>query len=185
MHLWPGVPLDLVSRGFDDPPQTRDLRHVDLRLIALVGYDETKRAAAALAEELSGAIGRGELFLVYQPRIDIGTRQVVGAEALLRWRHPRYGVLSPEAFLPLADDSGLLVPIGGWALREACRQGRRWIDAGIRVAYDYRRFDASVANGTQFVAGDFAKEYAETTAQLKPAAEKRLEIFPATSTRTR
>jgi len=88
-------------------------------------------AAAALVDELRQGIQRGELFLVYQPRIDIGTRQVVGAEALLRWRHPKYGVLAPESFLPLADDTGLLVPIGAWALREACLQGRRWIDEGI------------------------------------------------------
>ena len=89
-------------------------------------------AAAALAEELRAGVDRGELFLVYQPRIDIATRQVAGAEALLRWRHPRYGVLAPEAFLPLADDTGLLVPIGAWVLREACEQGRRWLDAGIK-----------------------------------------------------
>src|SRR5687768_4507029 len=88
--------------------------------------------AAALAEELRTAMERGELFIVYQPRIDIATRQVVGAEALLRWRHPRFGVLGPEAFLPLADDTGLLVPIGAWVLREACMQGRRWHDAGIK-----------------------------------------------------
>jgi EAL domain-containing protein (putative c-di-GMP-specific phosphodiesterase class I) len=56
---------------------------------------------------------------------------VVGAEALLRWRHPKHGVLAPEAFLPLADDTGLLVELGGWILREACLQGRRWIEAGI------------------------------------------------------
>jgi diguanylate cyclase (GGDEF)-like protein/PAS domain S-box-containing protein len=93
--------------------------------------NEDAAAAAALARDLREGMERGELFLVYQPRIDIATRQVVGAEALLRWRHPRYGVLSPEAFLPLADDTGLLVPIGAWALREACAQGRRWIDAGI------------------------------------------------------
>ena len=88
-------------------------------------------AAAAMLEELRHGLSRNELFLVYQPRIDIATRQVVGAEALLRWRHPRYGVLSPEAFLPLADDTGLLLPIGAWALREACVQGKRWIDEGI------------------------------------------------------
>src|SRR6185503_8155623 len=82
-------------------------------------------AAAELAEDLRLGVERGELFLVYQPRIDIGTRQVVGAEALLRWRHPRHGVLSPESFLHLADDSGLLVQVGGWILREACMQGRR------------------------------------------------------------
>ena len=97
-----------------------------------VVLNQDAAAAAALADELKAGIGRGELFLVYQPRIDIATRQVVGAEALLRWRHPRYGVLAPEAFLPLADDTGLLVPIGAWVLREACMQGRRWLDAGIK-----------------------------------------------------
>jgi diguanylate cyclase (GGDEF)-like protein/PAS domain S-box-containing protein len=97
-----------------------------------VVLNQDAAAAAALAEELKIGIGRGELFLVYQPRIDIATRQVVGAEALLRWRHPRYGVLAPEAFLPLADDTGLLVPIGAWVLGEACMQGRRWLDAGIK-----------------------------------------------------
>ena len=93
--------------------------------------NEDAAAASALVGELKQAIERNELFLVYQPRIDIATRQVVGAEALLRWRHPKYGVLAPESFLPLADDSGLLVPIGGWVLHEACAQGRRWIDEGI------------------------------------------------------
>ena len=88
-------------------------------------------AAAELAEDLRAGVERSELFLVYQPRIDIGTRQVVGAEALLRWRHPRHGVLAPEAFLPLADDTGLLVRIGGWVLGEACNQGWRWLEAGI------------------------------------------------------
>ena len=94
--------------------------------------NDSAAAAAELAEELRAGIERGELFLVYQPRIDIATHQLVGAEALLRWRHPRHGVLTPEAFLPIADDTGLLGPIGAWTLREACIQGRRWIDAGIR-----------------------------------------------------
>ncbi len=93
--------------------------------------NEDAAAAQALVEELRVGMARNELFLAYQPRIDVATRQVVGAEALLRWRHPRYGVLTPEAFVPLADDSGLLVPIGAWALREACAQGRRWLDEGI------------------------------------------------------
>src|SRR3954465_1944080 len=93
--------------------------------------NEDAVAAAALVDELRQALEKEELFLVYQPRIDIATRQVVGAEALLRWRHPKYGVLAPESFLPLADDSGLLVPIGGWALREACGRAARWIDEGI------------------------------------------------------
>src|SRR4051812_10055985 len=93
--------------------------------------NEDAAAAAAMVEELRHGLERNELFLVYQPRIDIGTRRVVGAEALLRWRHPRYGVLAPESFLPLADATGLLLPIGAWALHEACRQGKRWIEEGI------------------------------------------------------
>src|SRR5204863_5745147 len=96
-----------------------------------VMLSEDAASAQALATELKAGVERGELFLVYQPRIDIATRQVVGAEALLRWRHPKYGVLAPESFLPLADDSGLLVPMGGWVLREACGQAARWIDEGI------------------------------------------------------
>jgi diguanylate cyclase (GGDEF)-like protein/PAS domain S-box-containing protein len=94
--------------------------------------NDNAEAAAELAGELRYAAERGELYLAYQPRFDIATRQVVGAEALLRWRHPRHGVLMPDAFLHLADDMGLLAELGGWILREACRQGRRWLDAGIR-----------------------------------------------------
>ena len=94
--------------------------------------NDSAAAAAELADELRNGIERGELYLVYQPRIDVVTRQLAGAEALLRWRHPRHGVLGPESFLPLADDTGLLGPIGAWTLREACLQGRRWMDAGIR-----------------------------------------------------
>jgi diguanylate cyclase (GGDEF)-like protein len=94
--------------------------------------NEDAAAAATLADELRAGVERGELYLVYQPRIDVATRHVVGAEALLRWRHPRLGVLSPEAFLGLADDTGLLVPIGERVMREACLQARRWLDAGIR-----------------------------------------------------
>ena len=100
---------------------------------ALLNQDAAQ--AAALADELRAGIDRGELFLVYQPRVDVATRRLLGAEALLRWRHPKRGVLTPDAFLPLADESGLLVPIGAWVLREACAQARRWLDAGIRPCH--------------------------------------------------
>jgi predicted signal transduction protein with EAL and GGDEF domain len=111
--------------------RAKDLGRNGYQFFSVV-LNEDAAATAALGGELREGFERGELFLVYQPRIDIGTRRVVGAEALLRWRHPRYGVLSPQSFLPLADDSGLLVPIGAWVLREACAQGRRWLDGGIK-----------------------------------------------------
>src|SRR5258708_27868432 len=96
-----------------------------------VMLNEDAAAAAALVGELRQGMTRGELLLLYPPRIRTATRPGGRAESLLRWRHPRYGVLAPASFLPLADDTGLLVPIGAWALREACLQGKRWIDEGI------------------------------------------------------
>jgi diguanylate cyclase (GGDEF)-like protein/PAS domain S-box-containing protein len=82
---------------------------------------------------LRNAIGRNELSLLYQPKIDLATRQVIGAEALLRWTHPKLGVISPARFVPVAEDAGLVGQIGEWVLREACRQIRVWQDAGHRL----------------------------------------------------
>ena len=79
-------------------------------------------ARRTLAEDLDGAVLRGEFFLAYQPIVDIASGRVTGAEALLRWNHPRRGVVSPLDFIPIAEESGLIVEIGDWVLREACLQ---------------------------------------------------------------
>ena len=76
--------------------------------------------------ELHRAIERDEFRLDYQPIVDLRTGAIDGVEALLRWRHPTRGLLLPEDFLGVAEDAGLLVPVGDWVLREACRQARRW-----------------------------------------------------------
>jgi diguanylate cyclase (GGDEF)-like protein/PAS domain S-box-containing protein len=81
--------------------------------------------------ELHRAIERDEFRLYYQPIIDMRTGAVDGVEALLRWRHPTRGLLLPEDFLGVAEDAGLLVPVGDWVLREACRQVRAWNDARL------------------------------------------------------
>ncbi len=83
-----------------------------------------------LQQELQHALERGELALHYQPKYAARSGEVVGAEALLRWQHPQLGAISPARFLPLAEKSRLIIPIGNWVIDEACRQMSRWRDAG-------------------------------------------------------
>ncbi|MBS9477677.1 two-component system response regulator [Ancylobacter radicis] len=92
---------------------------------------------AQMEGEMRDALKRREFVLYYQPLIDLNGDRVLGAEALLRWMHPQRGVLPPGAFLSLAEESGLIVPINEWVLREACRQGTQWHAAGfgpLRIA---------------------------------------------------
>lgn len=72
-----------------------------------------------------------ELVLYYQPFVNITTKQIIGAEALIRWNHPEFGMISPNEFIPLAEQSGLINPIGKWVLETACRQNKAWQDAGL------------------------------------------------------
>ena len=84
-----------------------------------------------LARHLRHAVETGALHAHYQPQVDLRTGRVTGFEALLRWTHPERGPISPAEFIPIAESSGLIVDLGQWVLREACRQGRAWLDAGL------------------------------------------------------
>jgi diguanylate cyclase (GGDEF)-like protein/PAS domain S-box-containing protein len=93
--------------------------------------DTEVRERVSMNTELREAIISGQLFLLYQPQVDIVTSRVVGLEALVRWRHPTRGIIGPGNFIPGAEKSGLIVPLGHWVMREACRQTKQWCDAGV------------------------------------------------------
>jgi len=95
--------------------------------------------------DLHGALERGEFMLVYQPIFDLGDGRVTGSEALLRWHHPTRGIVMPESFVPLLEESGRIVPVGRWVLFEACRQTALWHERGhpvdIAVNFSVRQLE--------------------------------------------
>ncbi len=94
-----------------------------------------------LESNLRRALEREELYLLYQPQVDLHTGRVIGLEALIRWQHSELGLVSPAKFIPLAEDSGLIHPIGNWVLRTACLQGKEWLQRGI----DFGRIAVNIA----------------------------------------
>lgn len=107
-------------------------------------------------EELRQAIVAHQLFLLYQPQVDVATGRVTGLEALVRWNHPMKGVIPPANFIPLAEETGLIVPLGLWVLNEACRQARAWQDMGLTPLTI-----AVNVSPKQFADPDFASHVAE------------------------
>ncbi|MCZ8515829.1 EAL domain-containing protein [Paenibacillus filicis] len=107
-----------------------------------------------VAQELHKALDRNEFVLVYQPQLHFESGQITGVEALVRWQHPRRGMVSPVEFIPLAEETGMIVPIGEWVLRTACRQNKAWQDAGygpMRVAVNLSAYQFKQSNIVQKV----------------------------------
>ena len=107
----------------------------------------------ALEGDLRYALGRNEFLLHYQPKIDLKTGLITGMEALIRWLHPERGMLLPAAFVPIAEECGLILPIGQWVLLEACRQSRAWSDSGLGVMPVAVNVSAVEFQGKDFLSG--------------------------------
>jgi len=96
----------------------------------LASTDAKMRRRKTLEDELRTAPKTGQLSLVYQPQFNLLEKKVLGAEALIRWKHPEFGMVSPDEFIPIAEDSSLIIPIGAWVLQNACEQLSRWHKSG-------------------------------------------------------
>ncbi|WP_242390711.1 putative bifunctional diguanylate cyclase/phosphodiesterase [Pararhodospirillum photometricum] len=130
---WPEDAQDLVSlercaelavqRAKDDPGHP--IRRFELAMA------EDMEAAARVRQDLRAGIECGDLHLLYQPKVALRSGRLVGMEALVRWDHPRHGRISPDTFIPVAESSGLIIPLGEWVLRECCRQMQVWRAEGL------------------------------------------------------
>ena len=117
-------------------------------------------ARLALERDLRRALDQGEFELHYQPKVDVASGAVHAMEALVRWRSPERGLVPPNDFIPVAEDIGLIIPLGAWVLREACRQNCAWQRAGLpplRVAVNLSAYQFAQSNLPDFVAGVLAE----------------------------
>jgi len=110
----------------------------------------------SIEESLRRALERQEFALHYQPKTNLSTGEITGAEALLRWTHPIRGPIFPAQFIPVAEDCGLILPIGKWVLREACKQARAWVDAGLPLTTMAVNISAMEFREGNFLEGVFA-----------------------------
>ncbi|MCR4436811.1 MAG: EAL domain-containing protein [Clostridiales bacterium] len=118
------------------------------------------RLCSNMKRDLRNAIENEEFFLCYQPLIDIRIKKVVCMEALIRWKHPRKGIISPMEFIPIAEETGLILPIGQWVLKTACSQLKEWHDMG------YNNFGLSVnVSVIQLQQPDFAETVSRIIAE--------------------
>jgi EAL domain-containing protein (putative c-di-GMP-specific phosphodiesterase class I) len=131
-----------------------------------------------LESELRRALDVGELRLLYQPIVDFRTGRIAAMEALVRWAHPARGLVAPDAFIPLAEESGLVVPLGRWVLREACRQAAGWVtrssDPGPAVSVNH--------SPRQFLAPAHLEDVAEALRETRLSPSRlELEVTEATA----
>jgi diguanylate cyclase (GGDEF)-like protein len=124
-----------------------------------------------LERGLKTALENNEFTLHYQPKVELKTGNIYGAEALIRWNHPEFGLVSPTEFIPITEETGMILPIGNWILREACKQNKRWHEAGIEILVSVN------VSSLQFEDRSFIEKVKKAIAESQLAPEYlRLEI---------
>ncbi len=179
-HITIGASVGMASAPDDDLDVDGLMLKADLALYKAKAagrscyrfYDSTLEREALdrrnLQNDLHGAIEAGQFELVYQPIVCAATLDIVAAEALVRWRHPRDGLIGPDRFIPIAEETGVIAPLGEWILRRACLEARDWPDH-ISVAVNI--------SPVQFKRGDLVKSVCEALAETGfPARRLELEI---------
>ncbi len=172
ISLYPGhaqVPSDLIKHADTAMYQAKTAGRRRWAVYS-EAMDEKNRHRAIVAHGLRRALERNELSLVYQPRLSLHEQRIASAEALLRWDSHEFGMVSPNQFVTLAEESGLIVEFGTWALREACRTLRQWHDAGL----DDMRISVNVS-ALQLHSGDLPDVVANILAETGVDA-KHLEL---------
>ena len=133
--MYPGDAQDLagLARCAEQAARAADATGGDQHTFFDPALNARARERVVLEAELRHAIQVGQLCLHYQPKVDVQRRQIVGAEALVRWQHPQRGLILPGQFIALAEESGLIEPLTDWVLHAACASLRRWADTGLRA----------------------------------------------------
>lgn len=142
-----GTSIGIATYGADSPDAESLLTHADVALYRAKveergtfrfftdDMDREVRARVSLASELRIAVSQDQLVLFYQPEADLDSGRIIGVEALIRWKHPKRGLIGPDEFIPVAEKSGLIVDLGRWVMRKACRQARAWMDMQIAPGF--------------------------------------------------
>jgi predicted signal transduction protein with EAL and GGDEF domain len=177
MPIYPTASIGIVTSKTPNPSVSDLLRNADIAMYEAklagrgrsVVFDENMRKRVKrriiLESELRVAAEKGELLLHYQPLICLRNNEVSSYEALIRWNHPQYGMISPMEFIPIAEESGLIIPIGKWVLRESCRQLAQWRSMHGGTA-KFPRINVNVSRN-QLLLSDFSSTITQILDEFK------------------